>query len=179
MGVQHVRLDEFEFPDIVWLEEKFARDLFQHERARRLVGARDGPQETSAFQHHAVGCEVAVAQRPPVQAELGGLEKEAGPGQRVRAMHLEPFGDDAAVPAQPQLAEFDLPAVGAELCFHPSLQPVRQTDVIEEQAEDDDGEDEEQEGDAAPLERGEEGPPAQGARTLRRPGCFARAGRLG
>ena len=178
--IQQVRLDELEFPDVVGFEEKFASNVLQHECPLRLVGARDGPEEAPALQHHAVGFKIEVAKRPPVQAELRRVEEQARPGHRVRALQLESFTDDAVIPAQSQLAELEFPSVGAELIFNPSSQPVRQSHVIEEQAKDNDDQQDKEDRDPAPFERGEKDPPAQRAGRFRRLcfGILRRAHRL-
>src|SRR5580765_4748116 len=152
MRAEQLRLEILQLPLIPGMEEQLSSDAREEEGAWRLIRAGQFPNEPAVAQHGGVRLQIKMPKRLPVQSKLSRSDEALRALQSARALQLEIFSHDAAIPSQAQAAVGQVPAMAAELRVHAVSEPVGQPHVVEEQAEHHDLQDEQQQRYAAPVQ---------------------------
>src|SRR5438477_12885170 len=79
--------------------------------------------------------ELEIDQGGWVERAFRFFGKELRAAQIVCAFDLQAFRDDAAIPAQPETAEFHLESFGSRLADDPVLNKPREADLIQEKSQ--------------------------------------------
>jgi hypothetical protein len=120
-----------ESPLVVGEEAKVGLDVGEGEFARGAVGFSEGPDQAAAAQSQGIDLELEPREGLVVEHDLGFGQGEPGTERLIGASELDIFGDEAAVPAEPEARELEVEAAGAEFFEERSFDEGGQADLVE------------------------------------------------